>query len=69
MSWQAADDTEYPRMTLVVQALIADDRFQRAQGILECPVGDHLERGRLSIDESVTWYLPSVRTARTSTVG
>jgi exodeoxyribonuclease VII small subunit len=38
-----------------VQAIIADGAFEDALGALEAVVA-HLERGRLSIDESVTWY-------------
>jgi exodeoxyribonuclease VII small subunit len=38
-----------------VQAIIADGAFEDVLGALEAVVA-HLERGRLSIDESVTWY-------------
>lgn len=44
-----------PASIPAVQALIADGAFEDALHALETVVA-HLERGRLSIDESVTWY-------------
>lgn len=38
-----------------VQALLADGAFEETLKALEAVV-EHLERGRLSLDESVTWY-------------
>lgn len=38
-----------------VQALVSDGAFEETLRALESVV-EHLERGRLSIDESVTWY-------------
>ncbi len=51
----ATEDTGAPPSIPVVQALIADGAFEDTLNALEAVV-DHLERGRLSIDESVTWY-------------
>ena len=51
----ATEETGAPPSIPVVQALIADGAFEDTLSALEAVV-DHLERGRLSIDESVTWY-------------
>jgi exodeoxyribonuclease VII small subunit len=51
----ATEETGAPPSIPVVQALIADGAFEDALSALEAVV-DHLERGRLSIEESVTWY-------------
>lgn len=49
------EETGAPPSIPAVQALIADGAFEDALNALEAVVA-HLERGRLSIDESVTWY-------------
>ena len=49
------EETGVPPSIPDVQAIIADGSFEDALGALEAVVA-HLERGRLSIDESVTWY-------------
>jgi exodeoxyribonuclease VII small subunit len=49
------EETGGPPSIPDVQAIIADGAFEDALGALEAVVA-HLERGRLSIDESVTWY-------------
>ena len=51
----ATEESGAPPSIPVVQALIADGAFEDTLSALEAVV-DHLERGRLSIDESVTWY-------------
>lgn len=51
----ASEDSDTPPSMPMVRALIADGAFEDALGALEAVVA-HLERGRLSIDESVTWY-------------
>lgn len=49
------DEPGAPPSIPAVQALIADGAFEDVLHALESVVA-HLERGRLSIDESVTWY-------------
>ena len=49
------EETGAPPAIPDVRAIIADGVFEEALGALEAVVA-HLERGRLSIDESVTWY-------------
>ena len=49
------EEPSAPPSIPAVQALIADGAFEDALHALETVVA-HLERGRLSIDESVTWY-------------
>jgi exodeoxyribonuclease VII small subunit len=49
------EETGAPPAITDVQAIIADGAFEDTLGALEAVVA-HLERGRLSIDESVTWY-------------
>jgi exodeoxyribonuclease VII small subunit len=51
----STEETGAPPSIPVVQGLIADGAFEDTLSALEAVV-DHLERGRLSIDESVTWY-------------
>lgn len=50
-----AEEPGAPPSIPAVQNLIADGAFEDALHALESVVA-HLERGRLSIDESVTWY-------------
>ena len=50
-----SEETGTPPSMPAVQALIDDGRFEDALSALEAVVA-HLERGRLSIDDSVTWY-------------
>ena len=51
----AMEETGTPPSIPAVQALIEDGAFEDTLSALEAVVA-HLERGRLSIDESVTWY-------------
>ena len=48
-------ETAAPPSIPAVRTLIEDGSFEDVLGALEAVVA-HLERGRLSIDESVTWY-------------
>ena len=51
----AMEETGTPPSIPAVRALIEDGAFDDTLSALEA-VFAHLERGRLSIDESVTWY-------------
>ena len=50
-----ADETGAAPSIPAVQAVIDGGTFEEALSALEMVVA-HLERGKLSIDESVTWY-------------
>jgi exodeoxyribonuclease VII small subunit len=50
-----SEESTAPPSIPAVQSLIADGTFEDSLSALEAIVA-HLERGRLSIDESVTWY-------------
>ena len=51
----ATEELGAPPSISAVQDMIAEGAFEDALQTLETVVA-HLERGRLSIDESVTWY-------------
>jgi exodeoxyribonuclease VII small subunit len=51
----ASEETSAPPSVPAVQALIENGSFEDVLATLEAVVA-HLERGRLSIDDSVTWY-------------
>ncbi|MGH2615860.1 MAG: exodeoxyribonuclease VII small subunit [Thermomicrobiales bacterium] len=60
------DDVREPPSLETLRALASEGSFEETLMALEAVV-DHLERGRLSIDESVSWYEIGLRLSRRCT--
>lgn len=57
------DDTGQPPVLGTVRAVVDDGSFEEALAALEHVVA-HLEQGRLSLDDTMTWYELGLRLAR-----